>query len=79
MEELKELKKLINKARSHAIKQNELIQDIFKTLDNMEIDIEAETQAYNAGNLSEAITCYISYGEYDVDSIMKEIKKQIEK
>ncbi len=77
MEELKELKKLINKARHHAIKENELIQDIFKILDDIEIDIEAKTNAENANSLSEAITCHITYGEYDVNSIMKEIKKQI--
>lgn len=77
MEELKELKKLIIKARSHAIKENALIREIFKILEEIDIDLETETDAENAGNLSEAITCHISYGEYDVDLIIEEIKKQI--
>ena len=33
-----------------------------------------ETKAENADNLEEAIYCYIQYGEFDVDSIIEEIK-----
>lgn len=33
------------------------------------------SDAENADNLSDAITCYIDYGEYDIQKIMDEIEK----
>ena len=77
MEELKELKKLINKARNIQIKKNEVMNNIFEILDDMEIDLDFETEAENADNLEQAIMCYIDFKEYNVNSIIKEIKKQI--
>jgi len=79
IEELKELKKLINKARNYEIKKCDLVNNIFGILDELNIDLEAKTNAENADNLSNAITCHIDYGEYSIESIIKEIKSQINK
>lgn len=52
---------------------------IFKALDDLGIDpAKYNTAAENASNLAEAISCYISYGEYSVDGLMKEIRKAYE-
>jgi hypothetical protein len=45
---------------------------IFELLADLPVE-EIPTNAYNADNLQEAITCYLSYGEYDIDSLMAEI------
>lgn len=78
MEELKELKKLISKARNIEIKKIEIIKEIFRILDDKEINLEYETEAENAEDLGQAISCYIDFGEYDINSIFKEIMKQID-
>ena len=79
MENLKELKKLINKARDYEFKKSNLIGNIFRILDELNVDLEAKTNAENAYNLSDAITCHIDYGEYNTEAIIKEIKDQIKK
>lgn len=45
------------------------IQEIFPDL---ELD-EVETGSYSAEDLEQAIECYIQYGEYDIDSLWKEL------
>lgn len=48
---------------------------VYKALDDLGIDpADVKTDAENADNLSEAISCYISYGEYSIDGLMKEIR-----
>lgn len=77
MEELKELEKLIKKARKKEIEKDHIIRELFQILEDINIDMEQPTEAENASNLEEAIACYIDYGEYNVKAIMAEIKEQI--
>jgi len=79
MEQLKKLKKLISKAHNLRVKKEEIIREIFIIIENTKINLDCETKAENACNLEEAINCYIDYGEYDVNSIIEEIKHQIKK
>jgi hypothetical protein len=36
---------------------------------------EYPSDGENASNLEEAIICYIDYGEYDIDSLIKELRE----
>jgi hypothetical protein len=77
MDELKEIKKLINKARSLTQKQDEITNSIYDILEELGVNIDASTGAENASALNDAITCYIQYGEYSIDAIIKEIEDQL--
>lgn len=46
-----------------------LIDDTFGRIDLQHVPTEAE----NSENLHEAISCYLQYGEYDIDSIWNEL------
>lgn len=73
------LRKGIETAKELQDKATEAEDLIFKALDNLGIDpAKYNTAAENASNLAEAISCYISYGEYSVDGLMKEIRKAYE-
>lgn len=73
------LRKGIETAKELQDKATEAEDLIFKALDNLGIDpAKYSTAAENASNLAEAISCYISYGEYSVDGLMKEIRKAYE-
>ena len=44
-------------------------------LDEIGVDTEAyKTKTENASNLQQAISCYISYNEYSLNGLMKEIE-----
>lgn len=48
---------------------------VFKLLEDMCIDPESvPTDAENADTLADAITCYLSYDEYNVAGIMREVR-----
>lgn len=73
------LRKGIETAKELQNKATEAEDLIFKVLDDLGIDpAKYNTAAENASNLAEAISCYISYGEYSVDGLMKEIRKAYE-
>ena len=73
------LRKGIEIAKELQDKATEAEDLIFKALDDLGIDpAKYNTAAENASNLAEAISCYISYGEYSVDMVMKEIRKAYE-
>ena len=73
------LRKGIEIAKELQDKATEAEDLIFKALDDLGIDpAKYNTSAENASNLAEAISCYISYGEYSVDGLMKEIRKAYE-
>lgn len=73
------LRKGIETAKELQDKATEAEDLIFKALDDLGIDpAKYSTAAENASNLAEAISCYISYGEYSVDGLMKEIRKAYE-
>lgn len=73
------LRKVIEIAKELKDKATKAEDLIFKALDDLGIDpAKYSTAAENASNLAEAISCYISYGEYSVDGLMKEIRKAYE-
>lgn len=73
------LRKGIEIAKELQDKATEAEDLIFKALDDLGIDpAKYNTAAENASNLAEVISCYISYGEYSVDGLMKEIRKAYE-
>lgn len=73
------LRKGIEIAKELQDKATEAEDLIFKALDDLGIDpAKYNTAAENSSNLAEAISCYISYGEYSVDGLMKEIRKAYE-
>lgn len=71
-----EFRKLMERSRNYAIKMKEttelLCEKIQETFPDLELD-EVETGSYNAEDLEQAIECYIQYGEYDIDSLWKEL------
>lgn len=77
MTDLKDIRKLIQKARKKNIELDDTIQAIFDALSD--IDLNVPTDAENADDLEQAINCYIQYGEYSIDELLDEIKQQCEK
>lgn len=65
----------LRRAKRAAEKAQSAEKIVFDLLDDACIDPEdAPTEAENASNLAEAITCFLSYDEYSVAGIMKEIR-----
>lgn len=65
------LEKAKRKAEESAFAENA----VFAALDDMCIDAEEiPTAAENASNLKEAICCFLSYGEYSLSGIMREVR-----
>lgn len=73
---LMELKKMIQKARRKSKEADESLQKVHKALEDMCIELNVPTNAENADDLEQAVNCYIQYGEYNLCSLMKEIRKQ---
>lgn len=67
--------KALRAAKRKAKAAQEAENGIFDLLEDMCIDAECiPSEAENADNLKDAITCYLSYGEYSVAGIMREIR-----
>ena len=67
--------KLLKKARRKQAEATEAIAVVFEALEDMCIDADqVSSEAENADNLQQAISCYIDYGEYSVAGIMKEVR-----
>ena len=79
-EKLVFIEKLIRKARKSAIEAYEAERVVFEFLggDGLRLD-GIPSEAENANNLEEAISCYINYEEYSVHGLIKEIRKAYEK
>ena len=76
MIDYKKLRSLIESARKKQITAQNALGSVMEAIEDLGIiDLSRfETKAENASNLEEAICCYIQYGEFDVDSIIEEIK-----
>jgi hypothetical protein len=67
------IRRMIVSARKYSVISEEFKAQLFDFID---LDLgDCETSSYNASNLQEAICCYIDYGEYDVDSLINEIRE----
>lgn len=72
---LLDIRAKIKKARKYAKLSEEYETKVFNMLDEIGVDTEAyKTNAENASNLQQAISCYIGYNEYSLNGLMKEIE-----
>ena len=70
-----ELEHLIMEARRKALAAQIAESYVFNLLENMCGDTsDVPTKAENADNLTDAVACFIDYGEYSLDGIMEEVK-----
>lgn len=76
MIDYKKLRSLIEDARKKQVIAQNALGSVMDAIEDIGvIDLSRfETKAENADNLEEAIYCYIQYGEFDVDSIIEEVK-----
>lgn len=76
MIDYKKLRSLIESARKKQVAAQNALGSVMEAIEALGIiDLSRfKTKAENASNLEEAICCYIQYGEFDVDSIIEEIK-----
>lgn len=58
------------KAEEEERKLNSLIEKVLPEMDFSEISTKAE----NAENLEEAISCYVQYGEHNIEGIIEELE-----
>lgn len=73
------LKKAIQKARTSYQKAETNQKLVYQILEDMCVDLGAFSEAENAGTLAEAVSCYIQYGEFGLNNLMREIKFQYKK
>lgn len=78
-DELMVVKKLLQKARKKNKESDEALRAVYQVIDNMDIDLNAYSDAENADTLEEAINCYIQYGEYNLTDLLEEIRQQCKK
>ena len=77
MTDLKDIRKLIQKARKKSIELNDATQAVFDALSD--VDLCVPTDSDNDDYLEQAINCYIQYGEFSIDELLDEIKQQCKK
>lgn len=73
--QLKELERLIRKAKKAEDKSKDAEANVFALLDTIGIDLDAPSAAENAENIGDAVSCYINYGEYGLTNVMREIRE----
>lgn len=72
-----EFKLKIRQVRNAYIRAKNKEDELYDLIDNEHHSLDLSdipTNAENASNLHEAISCYLSYGEYDVDSLWEELQ-----
>ena len=74
---LKAVECLIKAARTEQRMLDSLLNKLFSELDGLGLDMDAPTEAENVTTLDEAINCYVCYGEYSLEGLLKEIKQQL--
>ena len=72
-------KRSLEQERKKSIESAAATKAVFDALEDMCIDPgEIPSAAENAGNLEEAICCFIDYGEYSASGIMREVRTAYE-
>lgn len=69
-----EFKRRAESLHRQSIKVQEGINKLLYDLEDMGVDLFTPSDAENADDITTAIQCYITYSEYNLDSIWKEIK-----
>lgn len=72
-----DIEKLIKNARTEQKILDNIMDKLFKKIDELGIDLDVPTDAENAECLDEAINCYIHCGEFTLKGLIEEIKEQI--
>lgn len=73
-----EFMKFIEKTRKYYDKAQKAEEELFNYIEKICPDVDLEcipSNAENADNIKDAITCYCQYGEYSSDEIYKELKE----
>ena len=73
-----EFKRLLERGRKAYIKADSIAQELFDKLEEdmglREIILDdIPSNSPNTDNISEAICCYMQYGEYDADSLWNDL------
>ena len=75
-----QLKKKLIKANELNKKSTAIMDEVFEFLYSKGVDpTEMPSKHYNADYLSDAITCFVSYDEWEIESLMEEIIEAIER
>lgn len=74
-EHLQKVKELIKLGKALSERYQKVENEVFEILNQMGVAIDALTEAPNADNLWDAIMCYMTYDEYNLSDLMKEIEK----
>ena len=69
-----EFKGRVESLHNQSIRLQEGINKLLYDLEDMGVDLFAPSDAENADDITTAIQCYITYSEYNLDSIWEEIK-----
>lgn len=72
---LSTIENAIKRAKEKARAAQAAEMQVYKMLEDACVDLTAPTDAENADNLDEAVACYLSYDEYSLGGLMKEIRE----
>lgn len=67
------IKKALQKARLKYIEAEIELNNLYDFLSDIDADLEVQTDAENVDTLKEAINCFVQYGEYNIDGILKDL------
>lgn len=67
------IKKALQKARRKYIEAKIELNNLYDFLSDIDADLEVQTDAENVDTLKEAINCFVQYGEYNIDGILKDL------
>lgn len=71
---LSKIERCLDDAKYKADAAKHAERDLFFLIEEAGLDVtKLHTNAENADNLGDAISCYLSYGEYSSDDIMDEL------
>lgn len=62
--------------RKKQISLNDQMADLFESVMAIGVDLNVASEASQADNIGDAISCYISYGEYFPEKIWEEMKNE---
>ena len=74
-----ELRRLFQKARNAAKKAEEAERAVFNALEDMCVEYDCPFQYENGSTLEEAISSYVHFGDYDLKSLLSEIRARYTK
>ena len=67
------IRKSLQRVRQKYIEAEKELNNLYDFLSDINVDLEVATDAENADTLEEAINCFVQYGEYNIDGILKEL------